>query len=174
MLCSDYFLGTITCNLHYVNYQKDWYWQNALVAKLKVNDEIREADNILFLSDDKTGIEGTRYYSLNGDASLAYGDQSRLFMNGYSDLYLLEDDSYRKMLAGPGGLGMLEDYDLSKKQLDGIAVFNCDITDKECLELKYLEITDYNKFSERIGQMGILSYYQRDSDEAEKLLEFGQ
>lgn len=164
------FFCIISCNLHYMNYQRDAYWQEVLIDKLRVNNQIREVTNILFLSDDASGISGTRYYSLNGDASVAYGDQTRFFMNGYKDLSLLGSEDIKLLVEEYGG-GLMRDYDTTYDKLDGIVEFNCDITYVDCLKLKCQEMLNDSKYRKSLRQMGTLSYYPVDSFEAKKLLE---
>lgn len=158
---------TVTCNLHYMNYQRDAYWQEALMQELSQNNQIREATNILFLSDDSSGIYGTRFYSLNGNAFAAYGDQSRLFLNGYSDLSLLKSE--KEVLVDSKGY-LMNDYDASDNELDGVAVFNCDISYADCVRLKKLEMTNHSIYQEVISQIGTLAYYPVNSQEAITLL----
>lgn len=162
------FFCILTCNLHYMNYQRDAYWQAALISQLSLDDQIREAENILFLSDDDTGVGGTRFYSLNGNASVAYGDQSRLFMYKYSNLSMLQTD--RNAYVESRGY-LMNDYDASNDKLDGVAVYNCDINYKKCLQLKLLEMFRYSEYKETIENMGDLNYYSVDSSEARELLE---
>lgn len=158
----------LSCNVHYVNYQKDAYWQEVLIYRLGFNEQIREAENILFLSDDDTGISGTRFYSLNGDASVAYGDQSRLIMHGYSDLYILQSDKRSEWVES--GLYLMNDYDINNDKLDGVAVYSCDISFVQCLKLKLLEEFHYTAYREVIENLGVLNYYSVDSPEAIELL----
>lgn len=162
------FFSILTCNVHYMNYQRDAYWQEVLIYQLSLNDQIREAENILFLSDDDTGISGTRFYSLNGDASVAYGDQSRLFMYGYSDLHMLQTD--RSVLV-ESGADLMNDYDVNHNKLDCVVVYSCDINYIQCLKLKLLEMFRYSRYREIIENMGSLNYYPADSPEAIELLE---
>lgn len=165
------FFSVLTCNVHYINYQRDAYWQEALIYQLSLNDQIREAENILFLSDDDTGIGGTRFYSLNGDATVAYGDQSRLFMYGYSKLSMLQAD---RSVWVEAGTYLMNDYDINNNKLDGVAVYSCDISHIQCLKLKLLEMFHYSRYRETIENMGVLNYYSADSPEAIELLEEGE
>lgn len=162
------FICTVTCNIHYINYQRDAYWQDSLIEQLRLNDQIREAENILFLSDDSSGIYGTRFYSLNGNAYVAYGDQSRLFLNGYLDLPLLKSD--KSVLVDSRGY-VMNDYNALNDKLDGVILFNCDINYLDCIRLKILEITDYPAYQGVISQIGELSYYPVQSQKARELLE---
>ncbi len=173
LFCIFCLFCVITCNLHYMAYQMDEYWQEALIHELGTNEGIREAENILFLTRPayNSGSAAITFYSLNGNASVAYGDESRFFMNGYIDLNrYLKDKKNKSIWVDSGGYGM-NDYDPSNDQLDGIAVFNCKIGYKECIRLKLLEISNPTEYWENINQVGKLYYYLADSPEAMELLE---
>lgn len=149
------FLGAGVCNYHYLNYQIDAYYQAGLIEKLKENQCIKGEQNILFISNDHLASDSTRFYTLNGDASVAYGDQTRLIMNGYRDLSMLERNlsDYQQMCY------LMNDYDLNHNDLEGIIEYNCKIDHLQCLELKWLEWTDEKTFYKKISSMAELKYF---------------
>lgn len=159
----------ISCNCHYLNYQRDAYWQEGLINKLCMNKEIREAHNLLFLSDDVNGIDGTRFYTLNGAVSVAYGDQTRLILTEGS--FQLLFDSEEKNLCVSSNRMLMNDYDTSNCELDGVIVYNCDINYKECMVLKFYELMELEIYRKRIEEMGELNYYHADSQKAAELME---
>ena len=160
-------LGTIACNKNYLNYQIDAYWQKTLISKLKTIDQIKNADNILFLTDNILETGSTRFYSLNGDASVAYGNQSRLFLNGYDDLWLL-NGSKAEELAKMNYL--INDYNPKCKKVDIVIKYNCDYTYKDCLKLRVLELTDHKRFNQIIYDRGEISCFPVESLKAKELL----
>lgn len=173
LFCTFCLLCVITCNLHYIAYQKDEYWQEALIHEMGMNEGLREAENILFLTIPRynSGSDAIAFYSLNGNASVAYGNESRFFMNGYFDMeHYLKDDEKKAIFVDSGGYGM-DDYDPTNGSLDGVAVFDCTIGNKECIQLKVLESFNSERYWENIHQLGKLYYYPVDSPEALKLLE---
>ncbi len=162
-------LGSIACNCHYLNYQIDAYYQEALINKLSDNEYLKEKKNLLLLSSSLPVTGSTRFYTLNGDASVAYGSQTRLIMNGYGDLQMLEKDL--NYLAQSDYL--MNDYDASYKKLDGIIVFDFDIQYHECLKLRWMEYADKSAFQKYIDSKAEFSYYPADSRKAALLIESG-
>ena len=159
----------ISCNCHYLNYQRDAYWQEALISKLRINEEVREVHNLLFFSDDVNGTNGTRFYTLNGAASVAFGDQTRLILTEGS--YQLLRDSEEKKRCVNSRRMLMNEYNIFNDKLDGVIVYNCDISYKECILLKLQELVDTEKYWEQIEKMGELNYYPADSREAEELID---
>lgn len=150
----------ITCNRHYLNWQRDAYWQEALIAKLRLNEEIYHAENLLFKTDDSTGIGGTRFYSLNGAASVAYGDQTRLILT--EDSFNMLEDEEKKSLYVASRIALMNEYDASNHELDGVIVYDCDISYEECVLLKFYELMDWETYRKRIEELGELDYYPAD------------
>lgn len=150
----------ITCNRHYLNWQRDAYWQEALIAKLRLNEEIYHAENLLFKTDDSTGIGGTRFYSLNGAASVAYGDQTRLILT--EDSFNMLEDEEKKSLYVASRIALMNEYDASNHELDGVIVYDCDISYEECVLLKFYELMDWGTYRKRIEELGELDYYPAD------------
>ena len=161
--------GALSMNVKYLDYQKDAYWQEALVFKLEENEDISKDKNILFLSDDDNGIDGTRFYSLNGDGATAFNNQSRLFMNGFNDLRLITTDvleTYRESFNT-----ITADYDYSYDKLDSVIIFDCNLRYRQVLDLKWLEIFDRAEYEHKIENLGLLEYYSADSNEVQQMLE---
>lgn len=159
--------GIGACNSHYLDYQMDAYYQASLIEKLKENQFIKNEQNILFISNDNLASNSTRFYTLNGDASVAYGDQTRLIMNGYGDLHMLDVDlsDYQQMCY------LMNDYDLNHHDLDGIIVYNCKIGRGQCLALKWLEVTDKVLFYDKVSSIAEFRYFPAKSNQALEMLE---
>lgn len=159
---------SMSCNFHYLNYQRDAYWQKVLINKLQLNEEIREAHNLLFLSDDSNGIGGTRFYTLNGASSVAYGDQTRLILTEAT--YGMLFDREQKSACVASGRVLMNEYDVSNNVLDGVIVYDCDIDYRECILLKINELFDDSNYYELIDELGELNYYPADSQQAIELI----
>lgn len=159
--------GIGACNSHYLNYQIDAYYQVALIEKLKENQFIKNEQNILFISNDNLASNSTRFYTLNGDASIAYGDQTRLIMYGYENLHMLDRDlsDYQQMCY------LMNDYDLKHHDLDGIIMYNCKIGRRRCLALKWLEMTDKASFYDKVSSIAEFAYFPAESKHAVEILE---
>lgn len=166
--CILIFCCIVTCNCHYLNWQRDAYWQDVLIDKLRSSEEIYYAENILFLTDDLTGIDGTRFYSLNGAASVAYGNQTRLILT--EDSFNLLRDEEEKAIYVASRIAAMNEYDVSNNELDGVIVFDCDINYKECILLKLYELVDEADYHKRIEKMGKFNYYPADSQRATELI----
>ena len=163
------FCCVVSCNCHYLNWQRDAYWQEALIDKFRLNEEIYRAQNALFISDDITGIDGTRFYTLNGAATVAYGDQTRLILTE-ATFGLLNDEEEKRILVEAGQASMNE-YDVSNNKLDGVIVYDCDINYRECILLKLYELADRDAYSKKIEKLGELQYYPAESSQAIELID---
>ncbi len=136
---------------------------------MRINEEVREVHNLLFFSDDVNGTNGTRFYTLNGAASVAFGDQTRLILTEGS--YQLLRDSEEKRRCVNSRRMLMNEYNIFNDKLDGVIVYNCDISYKECVLLKLQELVDTEKYWEQIEKMGELNYYPADSREAEEMID---
>lgn len=159
--------GIGVCNSHYLNYQIDAYYQAALIEKLKENHFIKNEKNVLFISNDNLASNSTRFYTLNGDASVAYGDQTRLIMNGYRDLHMLDMDlsDYQQ------NCYLMNDYDLKHHDLDGIIMYSCEVGRRQCLALKWLEMTDKVSFYDKVNSIAEFKYLPAECNQAIEILE---
>lgn len=156
--------GALSLNYSYLNYQRVAYWQEALIYRMAENNEIRNHSNFLFLtSESADSLYGLRFYSINGVASKAFGNKSRLFMFGYEDLQYLQPGERRNLLRKKGYL--TDDYDFEDTELDGVIVYNCPFTLSEVLQLKVKEIFSRQEFESVIRTYGILEYYPVNSED---------
>ena len=157
-------LMIFSCNLLYLEWQKDYYYQLAL-EELLDDPFIAENDTFFVTELNETGIEAQRYYSLNTNAYHVYGDETRLFIPKVSNLNLL---LRRKDLENAKNkldhAYMMKDYDPEDYCLDAVLDFHCDLTDAEVLQLKYLEMTDEERFQEHISSLGSLDIYAVGND----------
>lgn len=170
--CIITILGTFSLNYKYLSYQKVAYWQEALVSEMQENFNIRNNSNFLFLTNDSFDADyGLRFYSLNGMSVAAFGDRSRLFLEGYGDLVLLEPGIERENLLMQTVGFEMDDYDFNNSNLDGVIVYTCPLTLSKTLQLKLEEIFNVEKFDEDIQSLGILEYYAMESEEADIFLE---
>lgn len=161
--------GVCSLNLHYWDYQRDFYWQESLIEKFKEHPEVSDKSNLLFLSDDNNGCYGTRFYSLNANAAMAYQNETRLIMNGYNDLSLLQSEDLNTFV-NEGYEYLMCDYDVTNKRLDGILIYNNRISYRHAIQIKLLELFDHAKYMKTIKCIGQLDYYDAESEEAESLL----
>lgn len=157
-------LSIFSCNGLYLEWQRDYYEQ--LVLEDKLDDPVIAANDTFFLIDlGESKIEGQRYYSLNTNAYHVYGDMTRLFIPKVSNLNLLmneEDLDQARELFDHAYL--MEDYDPEDLCFDAILDYSCDFSDGEVWKLKYLELTNQERFGEELGKHGSLDIYIVDDD----------
>ena len=157
-------LSVICCNLLYLEWQKDTYYQLALEDKL--DDLVIKENDTFFLTELKeTKIEGQRYYSLNANAYNVYGEKTRLFLPKVSNLHLLQSekamDEAKELL---DHAYLFEDYEPEDYCLDAVLDYDCELSNEEVWKLKYLELMDQDSFRKQISALGDLHIYVVDDD----------
>lgn len=139
--------GICHFNYFYLLYQQDYYRQMDIIYELKENkDVLYHKKNILYLSDYEPEISTTRFYTLNSNAAIAFGDQSHFIMHGVKDLVYLENEERMYKFVNEGDYQM-KDYEIGKSnEVDAIISYHDCIGLDETLYLKFLELTDHEKF----------------------------
>lgn len=159
------FLSIIHTNKIYIEYQLDEYHQQALIKLLHENKDIEKAQNII-MHMNKKGASGkvltTRYYVLNGCATLAYGNESHLIMNDKDELYvLLEGKRFAKREYNLSG------WNPEYRRIDGEAMYKNELNGK-FWRLKYSELFAKESFEDMLLEDATLIYQpitQAQSDE---------
>lgn len=79
-------------------------------------------------------------------------------------------DEKQKSVCVDSGQMLMNEYDASNHELDGVMVYNCDINYKESMLLKFYELVDWESYQGQIEKMGELDYYPADSQKAKELM----
>lgn len=168
-------LGILSCNLLYIEWQKDYYYQLSMENLL--NNEVVKNNDTFFLANlNETKIEGERYYSLNINANHVFNDESRFFIPKVSNLYMLRSKNDIEIAKEVLNYShMMKDYNPDDYNLDAVLVYENDLSWKEVIKLKYFELFDKNKFVNRINNLGSMKIVEVDDDFTTRLLsEYGK
>lgn len=166
--------GIFHFNYFYIMYQQDYYRQLDLTYELKQHKkELSDTKNLLYFTDYNSEIDTTRFYSLNANAMEAFGDNSHFIMNGTNDMKYLNDE---KSLNGFVYCGeyLMKDYDIGKSnKVEAIIYYHDGINIRDTIELKFLEITDYDRFIQKLyNERNMDVYIAGTPDFNKKLIEF--
>ena len=164
------FLGFFHFNLMYLEYQEDHYRQMSFQKQLIEHQELKNLSNIVYVSDSENENLGiTRFFTLNGIASEAYGNENRLIINGLDGTWVLKNkdvlQSYTERTY------KMSDYDVNKNDIDAVVEFSCDISKVNVLKLKLLELFNRQKLEETIKDYSSMKVYIGDLTEYKKSIE---
>lgn len=160
-------LGALHFNDWYLNYQEDWYLQLQFQNKVAGNQHIIDNNTFLCCFKEEFPCEGTRFYTLNGNAYSIIGDDTRFFMCGIQDGYEILDFPEEFM----HGYNM-DNYDLSDRSIDGVILMdNVTIGNKELLKLKWDEIFSADKFEQKIKAMNKIKYIPINQETSSELFD---
>ena len=163
-------MGISKCNLLYVEWQKDYYYQLAM-EKLFDNEVIRDNDTFFFADLNETEIGGQRYYSLNTNAYNVFNDVTRLFIPKVSNLNIIEnEDDLKFVIDALDNAFMMKDYNPDDRYFDAVIVYECELSDEETLRLKFLELFNKNQFDQEIAKKGKMDVYLVDDEFTIELL----
>ncbi len=160
-------LGALHFNLWYWEYQKDYYNQLSFEAKIDL-PYIRSHQNFIVINKSRSKIEGDRFYSFSHNARHVFDNkENHVFLCGLSDLAYLKTSflSTRKecMLDG------WKDIDSSYNVLDGILIFESNISKKNALKMKVEELFFLEKFRKSIYGSGKLELIELSPMQSESL-----
>lgn len=140
-------LGGIHFNTYYLAYQEDYYRQLGFQYQLKEHEELAELVNIIYLNSDPGIINNQVFYHLNGNGEVAYGNQIRCFISGFSgardflqqeglDFYV-ESDNYH-----------MSEYDTSYKRIDAVVDYSFSVCTVDVIRMKLYEMFNQKKFDQ--------------------------
>ena len=164
--------GALYFNTFYLSYQQDYYRQLGFQYQLRQHkEELKDATNIAYFNSVGSLINIEHFYHLNGNAELVFGDQSRLFLSGFNNAYLLTD-SYQSDLDYyvESHNYHMSDYDTSKKRIDAVVQysFNTDLWD--VIRIKAHELLGDKMFDEWISSRSTMNVLLDGTDEYDAFL----
>lgn len=165
--------GVCHFNYFYILYQQDFYRQMDLIYELKENkDVLFETKNILFLSDYESEIQATRFYSLNSNGRIAFGDQSHFIMNGINDYdYLTNQPESMYPLVKEGDYQMA-DYEIGRSnEIEAIIVYHDGLGVRDTVYYKLLELRHNDQFEKELYGEKNLDVYVKGTEEFNKVLD---
>jgi len=157
-------LGIFSCNLLYLEWQKDYYYQLSLES-LMDNEIIKNNDTFYLANLNESEIEGERYYTLNINANHVFNDETRLFIPKTSNLYLLtskEDMEIAKSVLNYSH--MMKDYNPDDYYLDAVLIYDANLKTEQVINLKFSELFDNLKFNNEIDNIGTLKVVEVDDN----------
>lgn len=161
-------LGIIHFNFMYLDWQEGYYQQVQLQHEFASNKEIEENDTFLVIC--KGGLISTSFYQTNGNSWKALGDETRLFMTGTGDLYMLtqDTDDTRWFL----NAFMMNEYEYGDRVIDGILFVNySDLGYGTLLKGKWNEIFHKDRFDQWIDDIRDIKYVSLMKEESDNLIE---
>lgn len=165
------FLGIISFNKLYIEWQKDYYYQLS-IENLMNNEIIKRNDTFYFADINETKIKGQRFYSLNSNAYCVFNNQTRIFIPLATNIGLLEDKEKMDYMKNDlNGAYMMRDYCPEDYNLDAIIIYSCDLSTKEVLILKYYELFNKEEFNKLIKEIGEMKVIEVDDNFTKRLLD---
>lgn len=144
-------LGIVFFNNQYVQYQIDYYDQIGFQRYILINkSQIENMTNLIYFSNKEDELDIRRFYTLNGNARLALGTQSKLFLDGYDDVSMLKNE--KDLISLTQKVYNMSEYDVRNKEVNGIIDFKSYIKNEDFFRLKFLEIRDKNEFYKEIEE----------------------
>lgn len=163
--------GIIGMNSLYLEWQKDYYYQ--LSIQNLMDDPFIEANDTFFFSDvNETEVQGQRYYSINALAVNVYGDQTRFFVPKVSDIYIMGSEYWMKEAKEAlGSSHLMRDYEPDDYCFDAVLNYKNDLSWKDVIRLKCMELFDKESFDDFITNSGTMDIIEVEDDFTKLLLE---
>lgn len=162
------FLGICYFNFHYINYQIENFWYIGFQENIRYNQYIKENDVFVVMAPDSNKMGSRIYYVYNGLAEEVYGEETRIFMDG---TWLLSQylSGWNHDITEREWYNM-KDFNSIDNKIDGVIFYSNDISVKEALYLKYLEIIDKTEFTKWLTNNSRFEIYYPGSEEYNQLL----
>lgn len=167
------FCGLVHFNMYYLSYQQDYYRQQDFVYELRANSRCLDATkNIYYITNDTSLIHPTRFYTLNANGRVAFGDQTHFFMESKDDYsYLRGTGRYNLETFVHSTSSNMSDYNIGRSnEIEAFVKYNNDIGLLETARLKWYEMVDYAKFEQELYGEKNLEIYTRDMPEYKQLM----
>lgn len=167
------FCGLVHFNMYYLSYQQDYYRQQDFVYELHANTRCLDATkNIYYITNDTSLIHPTRFYTLNANGRVAFGDQTHFFMESKDDYsYLRGTGRYNLETFVHSTSSNMSDYNIGRSnEIEAFVKYNNDIGLLETARLKWYEMVDYAKFEQELYGDKNLEIYTRDMPEYKQLM----
>lgn len=167
------FCGFVHFNMYYLSYQQDYYRQQDFVYELRANSRCLDTTkNIYYITNDTSLIHPTRFYTLNANGRVAFGDQTHFFMQGKDDYsYLRGTGRYNLETFVHSTTYNMSDYNIGRSnEIEAFVKYNNDIGLLETARLKWYEMVDYAKFEQELYGEKNLEIYTRDMPEYKQLM----
>lgn len=167
--CYIVLVSQIHFNVWYMQYQKDWYYQEAWAAQIANIEEVRDNNTFIVVEENVNGlIWGHALYAFTWNANRVFGDEQRLFMP-IQDLSFISSDSKEQETIAPGQFG-ISNYDFNDTTIDGIIVSTCTISVRDVIELKLAEIFDKNAYEEKVKSAASLEYIPISPEQSDQIM----
>lgn len=167
------FCGLVHFNMYYLSYQQDYYRQQDFVYELCANSRCLDTTkNIYYITNDTSLIHPTRFYTLNANGRVAFGDQTHFFMQGKDDYsYLRGTGRYNLETFVHSTSSNMSDYNIGRSnEIEAFVKYNNAIGLLETARLKWYEMVDYAKFEQELYGEKNLEIYTRDMPEYKQLM----
>lgn len=174
--CYAVLVSQIHFNVWYMEYQKDWYYQEAWAAQIANIEEVRDNNTFIILEEDAGVVGGHAFYTFTWNANRVFGDEQRLFMPVAGGHHLFQVIQKEQETIGPGQFG-ISNYDFNDTAIDGIIVSTCTISVRDVITLKFAEIFDKDAYEEKVktaASLGYIPITPNQSDQVMKALEEGR
>lgn len=157
-------LGILHFNMWYLNYQREWYKSLEFEDVVASEPGIKENNTFWVIQEYSTPCGTNSFYNLNVNAYDVLGDQTRFFTNMY---YLANE--YPDFISKWYGM---DEYDHTDMIIDGIIVLeDNEMSYIDTLKLKWLEITEKDKFKENIKDLDRYEYYEVTPEQSQMLVD---
>lgn len=167
------FCGLVHFNMYYLSYQQDYYRQQDFVYELRANSRCLDTTkNIYYITNDTSLIHPTRFYTLNANGRVAFGDQTHFFMENKDDYsYLRGTGIYNLETFVHSTSSNMLDYNIGRSnEIEAFVKYNNAIGLLETARLKWYEMVDYAKFEQELYGEKNLEIYTRDMPEYKQLM----
>ncbi len=148
--------GVFHFNTWYLNYQMEWYRQLFFQNEIEKIEDIKKGGNYLVKCVPESIVGDRRFYTWSGNTSAATGRKNVFALNGNGDKWILSDSKHMKSILSH--YPMYTDYIDDHSWIDGEVELSVDMSRKDALALKALEMFDHHEFERRISTIGESQY----------------
>ena len=171
--CYTILVCQIHFNVWYMEYQKDWYYQEAWAAQIANIEEVRDNNTFIVVEENENEIGSGRLghasYAFTWNANRVFGDEQRLFTPEEDLPFVLSNLKERETIA-PGQFG-LSNYDINDITIDGIIVSTCTISCRDVIGLKFAEIFDEDAYEKKVKSAASLRYIPINPEQSDQIMQ---
>lgn len=158
-------LGTFYFNNAYLNYQEDWYHQQQFANSIEQYHGFNNDNTILCDFSDSSPINGTRFYSLNGNSYIQTGKMDKFYFCSINDLSIGLNFN-NAFLNGYNA----DEYDPSDMTIDGVLIINNPpISNKEILRIRFDELFLPEVYEQDIKKLSDIQYIRISKEFSNRL-----
>lgn len=150
-------MGIWSFNVHYLDYQAEWYRQIALQQHICSDSDLNLAGgNYVVNLSPKSKVGDTRFYTLSGLYASATQKKDVMLLNGQSDVSILKNHDMLESIKSH--YPMYSSYDTNDTQIRGVISFDCVIGYRDVLRYKVLELRNDGTLESTLSTVGTYSY----------------